>query len=169
MLPHGTILPNNAMSGTSMLGTVGSVLGVIGAIGGIVGVVSSLFGEKKEEIKKVASGYNVGYNAGHSTAYGVDFYSDGSVQYAGPSNPDVQKKISDAFRETAEALSDFAEELGFTVDVLEGFSMPNMNITDDQLDGYIRNGENMMAFKGLMEAGLRGAFDYVARDGEVLS
>ena len=160
-------LAKAATTTSSVLGTVGTALGVVGAVGGLVGLAVSLFGEKKEEIKKVASGYNVGYNAGHSTAYSVDFYSDGSVQYAGPSNPDVQKKISDAFRETAEALSDFAEELGFTIDVLEGFQMPNMNITDDQLDGYIRNGENMMAFKGLMEAGLRGAFDYVARDGEV--
>lgn len=156
-----------AGAATSMLSTVGSVLGGVGAVVGLIGMAASLFGEKKEEVKKTASGYNVGYNAGHATSYGVDFYSDGSVVPTGASDPAVQKKIADAFRNTAESLQDFAEELGFAVDVLDGFSMPSMNVSSDNLDNYINSGENMMAFKGLMEAGLRGAFDAVARDGEV--
>lgn len=173
-----------AIGGDQMASTIGSAVGSVagaaigmafgvpmvgGLIGGALGgTAGGLFssGSKEEEKKKVASGYNVGYANGHATSYGVDFYNTG-VEYSGPSDPDVQRKIADSFRYTAEALQDFAEELGFAVDVLEGFEMPNMNVTDDQLDGYIRNGENMMAFKGLMEAGLRGAFDAVARDGEV--
>ena len=141
---------------------------LVGGIAAAAGAVISMFSsETKKEVKKVASGYNVGYSGGRASSYGVDFYNDGSVKATGASDPDVQKKISDAFKDTAESLSDFAEELGFAVDVLEGFEFPNMNVTSDQLDGYIRNGENQMAFKGLMEAGLRGAFDAVAEDGEV--
>jgi TP901 family phage tail tape measure protein len=156
-----------AMAGTSVLGTIGSVLGVVGAIGGVVGLLSGLFGEQKEEIKKVASGYNVQYAGGKTVTSGVDFYSDGSVVGTGVGDPDVTKKISDAFKDAAENLSDFADVLGFTVDVLDGFRMPSMNITDDQLDGYIRNGTNAMAFQALEQAGLRGAFDMLAEDGEV--
>lgn len=156
-------------SASSVLGTVGTVLGVVGAIGGVVGLLSSLFGEQKEEIKKVASGYSVSYVGGHAAASGVDFYSDGSVIGTGAADPAVTKKIADSFRNAAENLSDFADELGFATDVLEGFAMPSMNITTDQIDAYIANGINMMAFKGLMESGLRGAFDAVARDGEVYS
>lgn len=154
---------------SSVLGTVGTALGAVGAIGGLIGLAVSLFGEKKEEIKKVASGYNVGYSGGRAYASGVDFYSDGSMTGTGPSDPAITKQISDSFRTAAENLSDFAEELGFATDVLSGFSMPSMNITSDQLGTYISSGVNMMAFKGLMESGLRGAFDAVARDGEVYS
>lgn len=156
-----------AMSTTSFLGTLGGTLGFIGAIGGLAGLAFSLFGEKKKEVTKTASGYNVQYAGGKTVASGVDFYSDGSVVGTGASDPDVTRKISEAFKDAAENLSDFADVLGFTVDVLDNFSMPAMNITDDQLDTYIRAGTNAEAFQALEQAGLRGAFDMLAEDGEV--
>lgn len=155
------IMGAGAMSGAA---TMGIGLAVAAGIAGIMALTS---GQEEKEPTKTASGYNVAYKGGHSAAYGVDFYSDGSVQSTGASDPDIQKKISDSFKDTAENLSDFAEELGFVIDVLDTFEFPNMNITDDQLDGYIRNGQNQMAFQGLMEAGLRGAFDTVLEDGEI--
>jgi tape measure domain-containing protein len=164
--------------GNSTIGTIGGAVGGLigtaiagplgGAIGGLVGGLAGLFDQqKKEDRKKTASGYNVAYAGGKTVTSGVDFYSDGSVVGTGVGDPDVTKKISDAFKDAAENLSDFADVLGFTVDVLEGFQMPSMNITSDQLDTYIRNGTNMMAFKALEDAGLRGAFDALAEDGEV--
>lgn len=158
---------SGATSAASALGSIGSVLGVVGAIGGLVGLAVSLFGEKKEEAKKVASGYNVMYSGGKTVTSGVDFYNNGGVVSTGVGDPDVTRKISEAFKEAAENLSDFADVLGFTVDVLDGFTMPAMNITDDQVDTYIRNGTNAMAFQALEQAGLRGAFDALAEDGEV--
>ncbi|MGE4537572.1 MAG: hypothetical protein AB7D37_10870 [Desulfovibrio sp.] len=152
----------------SMFSTVGSVLGVVGGIAGVVGLVAGLFGDQqKEEVRKVASGYNVQYASGKTVTSGVDFYSDGSVVGTGTGDPDVTKKISDAFKQAAENLHDFADALGFTVDVLDGFQMPAMNITDSQIDTYIRNGTNAMAFQALENAGLRGAFDALAQDGEI--
>lgn len=168
----------NAQSALSAIGsgvmTAGGImmmipgLQVAGAVTAAVGGLVSLFGqENKKEIKKVAEGYNVMYAGGKTVTSGVDFYSDGSVVGTGVGDPDVTKKISDAFKEAAENLSDFADVLGFTVDVLDGFTMPSMNITDDQIDTYIRNGSNAMAFQALEQAGLRGAFDVLAEDGEV--
>ncbi|HML54297.1 MAG TPA: phage tail tape measure protein [Solidesulfovibrio magneticus] len=156
-----------AMAGTSVLGTIGSVLGVVGAIGGVVGLLSGLFGEQKEEIKKVASGYNVQYAGGKTVTSGVDFYSDGSVVGTGASDPAITRQISEAFKDAAEEFSDAAENLGFTVDkLLEGFSMPSMNLTNDQVGTYIDAGTNALAFQALEQAGLRGAFDALAEDGQ---
>ncbi|MHC1788509.1 tape measure protein [Solidesulfovibrio sp.] len=155
-----------ASTGTSLLSTIGSTLGVVGAAAGLVGLAVSLFGQEEPEPTKTASGYNVNYGFGKTYASGVDFYSDGSVQSTGISDPDVTRQISQAFKDAAENLSDFADVLGFTAEVLDGFQMPSMNITSDQLDGYIRNGTNAMAFQALEAAGLRGAFDALAEDGE---
>ena len=156
-----------AMSATSLSSVLGTAIPVVGALVGVGGLLAGLFGETKEEVKKVASGHNVQYSGGKTVTSGVDFYSDGSVVGTGVGDPDVTRKISKAFKEAAENLQDFADTLGFTVDVLDGFTMPAMNITDDQLDTYIRNGTNAMAFQALEQAGLRGAFDALAEDGEV--
>lgn len=169
------------MSSTNTLGTIGGGImtaggimmmipggQVAGAITAAVGGLVSLFGqENKREIQKTASGYNVGYAGGHAYASGVDFYSDGSVVGTGASDPAVTKAISDAFRDAAEQISDAADTLGFAVDdLLDGFVMPSMNLTDGQLDTYKAAGSNMLAFKALDQAGLRGAFDALARDGD---
>ncbi|OLN31329.1 Tail length tape measure protein [Desulfovibrio sp. DV] len=156
-----------AMSATSVLGTVGSVLGVVGAIGGVVGLLSGLFGEQEKEPTKTASGYNVNYAGGRTAVSGVDFYSDGSVVGTGASDPAVTRQISDAFKNAAEEFSDAAENLGFTVDkLLDNFEMPEMNLTNDQVGDYIEAGTNALAFQALEQAGLRGAFDVLADDGQ---
>lgn len=156
-----------AMSASSLLGTIGSTLGVVGAIGGLVGLAVSLFGEKKEEVRKVAQGYSVSYAGGKTATSGVDFYSDGSVVGTGATDPAVTRQISEAFRDAAEQIDDAAENLGFAVDnLIENFVMPQMNITEDQLGTYIDSGTNLLAFQALEQAGLRGAFDALADDGQ---
>ncbi|MGD9643919.1 MAG: phage tail tape measure protein [Elusimicrobiales bacterium] len=156
-----------SMSGSwsSMLGTV---LPVVGALGGLVGLATSLFGETKKEIRKVAEGYNVAYAGGQTRVSGVDFYSDGSVVGTGVSDPEVTRQISEAFKNAAEAIDDAAENLGFSVDkLIDNFTMPAMNITKDQLGDYIDAGTNLLAFQALEQAGLRGAFDALADDGQI--
>ncbi|UJX40390.1 phage tail tape measure protein [Desulfovibrio sp. JY] len=155
------------MAATSISSILTTALPIVGAIGGAIGLFSGLFGEKKEEVRKTASGYNVGYSGGSTTVSGVDFYSDGSVVGTGVADPDVTREISESFRDAAEAIDDAAENLGFAVDnLIENFTMPSMNITEDQLGTYIENGTNLLAFQALEQAGLRGAFDALADDGQ---
>jgi len=155
-----------------------STLGIVGAIGGVVGLVSSLF-SSSEKTEKTGSGYKIAINAGTLNMSGVDFYKTTktsgfggtSTSYStvstGMVDPDVAKQVNDTLKETAEQLHDFGKVLGFSVDILDSFSMPEMTITDSQLQGYMRNTSNAMAFSALEEAGLRGAFDYVADEYEV--
>lgn len=155
------------MAATSISSILTTALPIVGAIGGAIGLFSGLFGEKKEEVRKTASGYNVGYSGGSTTVSGVDFYSDGSVVGTGVADPDVTREISESFRDAAEVIDDAAENLGFAVDnLIENFTMPSMNITEDQLGPYIENGTNLLAFQALEAAGLRGAFDALADDGQ---
>ncbi|EHJ49487.1 phage tape measure protein [Solidesulfovibrio carbinoliphilus subsp. oakridgensis] len=144
-------------------------LQVAGAVTAAVGGLVSLFGqENKKEIKKVAEGYNIGVTGGAVNASGVDFYSDGSTVSTGVTDPDVVRKVSEAFKDAAKNVTDFSKVLGFsTKEFVKNFNFPTMNITSDQLDGYIKNGTNAMAFSALDQSGLRGAFDAVAENGEV--
>lgn len=156
-----------AMSATSLSSVLGTAIPVVGALVGVGGLLAGLFGQTKEEVRKTASGYNVSYAGGKTAVSGVDFYSDGSVVGTGVSDPAVTRQISEAFRDAAERIDDAAENLGFAVDnLIENFKMPSMNITEDQLGTYIDAGTNLLAFQALEQAGLRGAFDALADDGQ---
>jgi hypothetical protein len=167
-----------ASTAGSLSSMLSSTLGIVGAIGGVVGLVSSLF-SSSEKTEKTGSGYKIAINAGTLNMSGVDFYKTTktsgfggtSTSYStvstGMVDPDVAKQVNDTLKETAEQLHDFAKTLGFSVDILDSFSMPEMTITDGQLQSYMRNTSNAMAFSALDEAGLRGAFDFVADKYEV--
>lgn len=165
-----------AMSASSLLS---STLGVVGAVGAVAGLVTSLF-SSSEKTEKTGSGYKIAINAGTLDMSGVDFYktttqsalggtstSNFSVD-TGMVDPDVAKQVNDALKEAAENLHDFGKVLGITTgDLLAGLTMPEMTITDGQMDSYIRNTSNTMAFQALDNSGLRGAFDAVAERYEV--
>uniref|UniRef100_I2Q2M8 Phage tail tape measure protein, TP901 family n=1 Tax=Desulfovibrio sp. U5L TaxID=596152 RepID=I2Q2M8_9BACT len=156
-----------AMTGSSILGMLGTTLGVVGAVGGLVTLATSLFGEQKKEVKKTASGYSIGYSGGSVSASGVDFYSDGSTVSTGVADPAVVRKVSQAMEDAAKDIVESSKLLGFsTKDFVKSFSFPKANITGDQLDTLIANESNAMAFSALDQAGLRGAVEYVSKDGE---
>lgn len=167
-----------ASTAGSLSSMLSSTLGIVGALGGVFGLVSSLF-SSSEKTEKTGSGYKIAINAGTLNMSGVDFYKTTrtsgfggtSTSYStvstGMVDPDVAKQVNDTLKETAEQLHDFAKTLGFSVDILDSFSMPEMTITDSQLQSYMRNTSNAMAFSALDEAGLRGAFDFVADKYEV--
>lgn len=168
-----------AMSGGSLLSTLGSTLGVIGAVGGLVGLATSLF-SSETKTEKTGSGYKISINAGELNLSGVDFYRTTTTSGLGGTStshstvetwltdPDVAKQIVDALKDVAESIHDSAKALGIvTGDLFENLSMPEMTLTGDQLDSYIRNAGNVMAYQALDNAGLRGAFDAVAEKYEV--
>ncbi|UJX43033.1 tape measure protein [Desulfovibrio sp. JY] len=168
-----------ASTASSLSSVLSSTLGVVGAVGAVAGLVTSLF-SSSEKTEKTGSGYKIAINAGTLNMSGVDFYktttqsamggtstSNFSVD-TGMVDPDVAKAVNDALKEAAENLHDFGKVLGITTgDLLAGLTMPEMTITDGQMDSYIRNTSNVMAFQALDNSGLRGAFDAVAERYEV--
>ncbi|EHJ46334.1 phage tape measure protein [Solidesulfovibrio carbinoliphilus subsp. oakridgensis] len=161
-----------AMSGTSLLSTLGTTLGVIGGVAGLVGLATSLL-STTSTTEKTGSGYKIAINAGTLDMSGVDFYkttttsglggtsTSHSTVNTGAVDPDVAKQLADFLKDTAESLHDFAKELGISTDALANFTVPEMTITSDQLGAYQRNISNLMAYAVLDAEGLRGAIDYV--------
>ena len=180
----GGALGSLAGSGLStMLGLAGSTLGsLLGPIGGALGgLLGGLLGGSSSVTEKTGSGYKISVNAGTVNMSGVDFYKTTTSGMFGSSStshstldtgmvdPDVARQVQDALDKISENLKDFAKTLGFTADILDSFTFPEMTLTSDQLDSYIRNVGNAMAFTALEAAGLRGVFDAFAKKYEAYS
>lgn len=161
---------------SGLIGSLGSLASGIGAVAGLVGLGISLFSSSHTE-EKTGSGYSLGVRGTSLSSSGEDYYrvTDSSmlggtstsheIRNTGPLDASTTAALEDAFGAYTDSLVSSFDSLGINAD-LSGFSFPDWDVTEEQLDDFNYNVTNAMTLYGLQQQGLADAVNALADEGE---